>query len=50
MISAERLHSPRGSRFRAGHYWKLLAAHGLVGGMSRRGNPYDNAKAESFRH
>ncbi len=22
--------------------------HGLVGSMSRRGNPYDNAKAESF--
>ena len=26
----------------------LLAAHGLVGSMSRRGNPYDNSKAESF--
>jgi putative transposase len=26
----------------------LLAAHGMVGSMSRRGNPYDNAKAESF--
>jgi putative transposase len=26
----------------------LLAAHGLKGSMSRRGNPYDNAKAESF--
>jgi transposase InsO family protein len=24
------------------------AAHGLIGSMSRRGNPYDNAKAESF--
>ena len=29
-------------------YRELLAAHGLVGSMGRRGNPYDNAKAESF--
>ena len=26
----------------------LLVTHGLTGSMSRRGNPYDNAKAESF--
>jgi putative transposase len=28
-------------------YRELLAAHGLTGSMSRRGNPYNNAKAES---
>ena len=26
----------------------LLDAHGIVASMSRLGNPYDNAKAESF--
>jgi putative transposase len=41
-------HSDRGSQYASADYRKVLTAHGLVGSMSRRGNPYDNAKAESF--
>jgi putative transposase len=41
-------HSDRGSQYAAKAYRELLDAHGLVGSMGRRGNPYDNAKAESF--
>ena len=41
-------HSDRGSQYVSDAYRELLAAHNLVGSMSRRGNPYDNAKAESF--
>ena len=41
-------HSDRGSQYASEIYRTLLASHGLVGSMSRRGNPYDNAKAESF--
>jgi putative transposase len=41
-------HSDRGSQYASGMYRELLADHGIVGSMSRRGNPYDNAKAESF--
>jgi putative transposase len=41
-------HSDRGSQYAAGRYRELLAVHGLTGSMGRRGNPYDNAKAESF--
>jgi putative transposase len=41
-------HSDRGSQYASEIYRELLAAHGLIGSMSRRANPYDNAKAESF--
>jgi putative transposase len=41
-------HSDRGSQYASEAYRELLATHGLTGSMSRRGNPYDNAKAESF--
>ena len=36
------------AQYAARIYRDLLAAHGLVGSMGRRANPYDNAKAESF--
>jgi putative transposase len=41
-------HSDRGGQYASEIYRQLLAEHGLVGSMGRRGNPYDNAKAESF--
>jgi putative transposase len=41
-------HSDRGSQYAAQAYRDALDRHGLVGSMGRRGNPYDNAKAESF--
>nr|WP_140767342.1 IS3 family transposase [Mesorhizobium sp. B4-1-4] len=41
-------HSDRGSQYAALVYRNLLAKHDLVGSMGRRGNPYDNAKAENF--
>src|SRR5919205_4324209 len=41
-------HSDRGSRHASEPYRTKLAAHKRKGSMGRRGNPYDNAKAESF--
>ena len=41
-------HSDRGSQYAADRYRRKLAEHELKGSMGRRGNPYDNAKAESF--
>ena len=41
-------HSDRGAQYTSEKHRALLAAHGLTGSMSRRGNPYDNAQAESF--
>src|SRR5205809_843130 len=41
-------HSDRGSQYAAEDYRAELEKHGLEGSMGRRGNPYDNAKAESF--
>ena len=41
-------HSDRGVQYACGDYAKLLADHDIRPSMSRVGNPYDNAKAESF--
>jgi putative transposase len=41
-------HSDRGSQYASEPYRRLLAEQRLIGSMGRRGNPYDNAKAESF--
>ena len=41
-------HSDRGSQYAARDYRAMLEHHEIRGSMGRRGNPYDNAKAESF--
>ena len=41
-------HSDRGVQYASGEYTSLLKASGVAISMSRKGNPYDNAKAESF--
>jgi putative transposase len=41
-------HSDRGSQYASEKHRAILDRHGLIGSMSRRGNPYDNPKAESF--
>ena len=41
-------HSDRGVQYASRAYRSRLAAHGIRGSMSRRGNPYDNAHVESF--
>jgi putative transposase len=41
-------HSDRGSQYASGDYQQVLAQHGIVCSMSRRGDCWDNAVAESF--
>jgi len=41
-------HSDRGVQYASTDYTGLLNQHGIRISMSRTGNPYDNAKAESF--
>jgi transposase InsO family protein len=42
------LHSDRGSQFASAAYREVLARHGIIASMSRKGNCYDNAFIESF--
>jgi putative transposase len=42
------IHSDQGSQFTSYEWQKFLKANNLVASMSRRGNCYDNAVAESF--
>jgi transposase InsO family protein len=41
-------HSDRGSQYACGDYQRLLAAHGMQASMSKKGDCWDNAVAESF--
>ena len=41
-------HSDRGRQYASRAYQQMLATHGIVCSMSRRGNCWDNAVAESF--
>lgn len=42
------VHSDRGSQYASQAYRALLVKHGFIGSMSRLGNCWDNAVAESF--
>jgi putative transposase len=44
------IHSDQGSQFTSQEWQSFLNAHNLDASMSRRGNCYDNAVAESFFH
>ena len=41
-------HSDRGVQYACREYTEMLTSQGIQVSMSRKGNPYDNAKAESF--
>jgi putative transposase len=42
------VHSDRGSQYASDEYRRFLEFHGYQGSMSRKGNCWDNAVAESF--
>jgi transposase InsO family protein len=41
-------HSDRGLQYASEEYVDILDKYGIAVSMSRSGNPYDNAKVESF--
>ena len=43
-------HSDRGSQYASSDFRKILRSRGIESSMSRKGNCYDNAVAESFFH
>jgi putative transposase len=43
-------HSDRGSQYASGDYQKALKKYRMICSMSRKGNCWDNAVAESFFH
>ena len=42
------VHSDRGTQYASAEHQALLKKHGLVGGMSRKGNCWDNAVMQRF--
>ena len=44
------MHTDRGSQYVSDRYMQLLYHHGIEASMSRKGNCWDNAVAESFFH
>jgi transposase InsO family protein len=42
------MHTDRGSQYASGKFRRLLRANGILSSMSRKGDPWDNAVAESF--
>jgi transposase InsO family protein len=43
-------HSDRGSQYASHSHLKIIQQHGIIQSMSRKGNCWDNAVAESFFH
>ncbi|MCF8070603.1 MAG: IS3 family transposase, partial [Desulfobacterales bacterium] len=44
------IHSDRGVQYASGDFRSVLTKHGFIQSMSRKGNCWDNAVAESFFH